>query len=146
MKVWASSPKPTANIRIFPLLCKEKAQKTNVNLILMIFCVFPTNNIYERTRITRITRMWIIRFFRVIRVRYKKRERMHWPMMRYAQKFHKIILKIFQNKLMPSTFCFILNQILRAFPAVGGIFIDQSPTLTQDREFLIFVATLPHLS
>ena len=44
--------------------------------------------------------------------------------MRYAQKFHKIILKIIQNKLMPSTFCFILNQILRAFPAVGGIFID----------------------
>ena len=44
--------------------------------------------------------------------------------MRYAQKFHKIILKIFQNTLMPSTFCFILNQILRAFPAVGGIFID----------------------
>ena len=24
---------------------------------------------------------------------------------------------------MPSTFCFILYQILRAFPAVGGIFI-----------------------
>ena len=65
--------------------------------------------------------------------------------MRYAQKFHKIILKIFQNKLMPSTFCFILNQILRAFPAVGGIFIDESPTLTQNREFLIFVATMPHL-